>query len=1189
MKCPRCQQENPSQAKFCLECAAPLALQCQSCGTQLPPAAKFCFECAQPVSAGAPGGGRFASPEAYTPRHLAEKILASRGALEGERKQVTVLFADLKGSMELLADRDPEEARRVLDPALELMMDAVHRYEGTVNQVMGDGVMALFGAPLALEDHAVRACYAALRMQDSGRQYSDRIRRTVGLPVQLRVGLNSGEVVVRSIGSDLRMDYTAVGQTTHIAARMEQAALPGTILIPPSTLGLVEGHVQVTPLGPIPVRGLPDPVEVYEVVGAGTARSRLQAAVARGLTRFVGRDGEMDRLREALERAGAGHGQVVALVGEPGVGKSRLVWEFARSHRVESWRLVESGSVSYGKATPYLPVIDLLNAYFRVSAGDDAREVREKVTGKLLTLERTLEPTFPVFLALLGAAPEDAEWRGLDPRQRRQRTLDAVKRLLLRESQVQPLLVIFEDLHWIDSETQALIDSLVQSLPTARILLLVSYRPEYQHAWSGKTYYTQLRLDPLPPESADTLLGALLGADPGLESVKRPLIARTEGNPFFLEESVRALVETGVLAGERGAYRLARVPTAVQVPATVQALLAARIDRLSAEDKRLLQSASVVGKDVPLAVLEAVSDLTDASLHDGLARLGAAEFLYEARLFPDIEYTFKHALTHEVAYASLLQERRRELHRRAGEAIERLSAERPDEAYGLLARHFAESGDLAKGREYALRAAERAAGLFAHDEALAQYERARACVEGLGLTEEVAAAEEAIGDVNVRRGRLEAAVEAYERALRLPIARGRQAALKAKIGGVYGQFGGQRGLEFLHQALEELDPVTQRNEMAEVTGLLGRYRHFAGRHQEAIDLLERARELAEPLGDAPALVAIYGHLAGACQHLARIDESMARARRCVELGERTGLVLARLRGYAFLAQDLIFLGRWAEALAVTSRCAQIASQIGAEHRLAWTAGDRARILHGTGDLEGALAAARDGLRLAAASGEQRIGVWVHAYLAQIAIDLGDDETALDQAREAVASADRLGDRVLKAYNRYARAYVHLQREDWPQAIECLEQYVAIVSEMDNRLIPTVAGPCMAEILLGSERLDEAAATIDAAVQIAREAGSRHWEGVGRRVQGQILAGQARPDDARQALDDAVASLETVGSRLELARVLYRRGELYQKLDDRERARNDLVRARELFAATGARGDLGRAERLLTALETGGEA
>lgn len=501
MRCPQCQHENPETARFCQECGQRLIVRCPSCGSEAGLSAKFCPECGQRFSSPGPPSevrDRFVSPQAYTPRHLAEKILTSRSALEGERKQVTVLFADMKGSLELLAG-DPEEARRLLDPVLERMMEAVHRYEGTVNQVMGDGIMALFGAPLAHEDHAVRACYAALRMQEAVKRYAQEVQRTEGVPIQIRVGLNSGEVVVRSIGSDLKMDYTAVGETTILAARMEQMAMPGSVMMTGEALRLAEGYVQVNPLGPVPVKGLSEPVEVYEVTGAGPVRTRLQASAARGLTRFVGRDAEMEALRQAIEKAGGGRGQVVALVGEPGVGKSRLVYEFTHSHRVHEWLILQSSSVSYGKATPYLPVIDLLKSYFQVEDRDDVRRIREKVTGKLLTLDEGLKPTLPAFLSLLDAPVEDRGWQNLDPPQRRQRTLEAVKRLLLRESQVQPLLVVFEDLHWIDSETQAILDSLVESLPTARILLLVNYRPEYQHGWGSRTCYTQLRLDPLPP------------------------------------------------------------------------------------------------------------------------------------------------------------------------------------------------------------------------------------------------------------------------------------------------------------------------------------------------------------------------------------------------------------------------------------------------------------------------------------------------------------------------------------------------------------------------------------------------------------------------------------------------------------------------------------------------------------------
>ena len=616
------------------------------------------------------------TPFTYTPHHLAEKILTSRRTLEGERKQVTVLFADLKGSMELLAERDPEEARQLLDPVLERLMDAVHRFEGTVNQVLGDGIMALFGAPIAHEDHALRACYAALAMQEAIQRYSAQVRRAHGLEVQIRVGLNAGEVVVRAIGNDLHMDYSAIGQTTHLAARMEQLATPGSIRLTAATLRLVEGLVRVNALGPIPVRGLTEPVEVFELVGASGIRRRLQAAVARGLTRFVGREMEIGTLQHTLERAGAGHGQVVAVIGEAGVGKSRLAYEFVHSHRTQGWLVLESASVSYGKATPYFPVIDLLKRYAHVEDGDEPRAIRAKVTGQVLTLDEALQETLPALLALLDVLPEDSPFQQLEPPQRRQRTLEALKRVLLRESQGQPLLLVFEDLHWIDTETQALLETLVESLPTAHVLLLVNYRPEYQHGWGSKTYYTQLRLDPLPPASAAEVLQALLGDDPGLAPLTPLLIARTEGNPFFLEESVRTLVETGVFVGEPGAYRLAQPLQSIQVPATVQAVLAARIDRLPPEEKWLLQTAAAIGTDVPIPLLQAIAELPEATLHRSLAHMQAAEFLYETSLFPERVYTFKHALTHEVAYGSLLQERRRLLHARIVDALEQRHADR---------------------------------------------------------------------------------------------------------------------------------------------------------------------------------------------------------------------------------------------------------------------------------------------------------------------------------------------------------------------------------------------------------------------------------------------------------------------------------------------------------------------------------
>jgi class 3 adenylate cyclase/tetratricopeptide (TPR) repeat protein len=907
MQCPACQHENEPGAKFCEECAAPLPRACANCGRPLSARARFCPGCAYPT------GSTEAGPavETYTPRHLAEKILTSRAALEGERKQVTALFADLKGSMELFADRDPEEARKFLDPVIERMMAAVHRFEGTVNHVLGDGIVALFGAPLAHEDHAVRACYAALRMQETVKRYAESVRRSEGIPIQIRVGLNSGEVVVRSIGSDLRMDYTVVGQSTNVAARMEQSAMAGSILVSATTMKLAEGYFEARPLGPMKVKGLELPIEVFELTGASSARSRLHAAAARGLTRFVGREAEMQQLEHALERARSGHGQVVAVVGEPGVGKSRLYWEFMRSHLARGWLALESGSASYAKATAFLPVIGLLRVYFQIEPGDDLRKVREKCTGKLLALDRGLEPALSALLWLLDVTVEDAQWQRLDPSQRRQRALEGVKRLLLRESQVQPLMILFEDLHWIDALTQSLLDALVESLPAARLLLLVNYRPEYQHAWGGKTYYRQMRIDPLPPESAEELLQTLLGDDAALHDLKGLLVARTDGNPFFLEETVRTLAETGNLAGERGAYRLTRTLDKLQIPATAQAILAARVDRLSPNDKRLLQAASVVGKDVPFALLQGIVGESEEALRRSLASLQAREFLYEARLFPDLEYTFKHALTREVTYNGLLHDRRRGLHGQIVRTIERLHPDRLFEHAERLAHHSFRGELWESAVSYSRQAGAKAIARSANREALAYFEQALTALTHVAQTR-----------------------DAHEQAIdvRLDLRHVKQ---------VLGELG--EGIEHLREAEALALALDDKRRLGLVSAAMGWSLWMVGRSNEALALGRTAQAIAETVGDLKLTVAANYVLGAAALTSGDYPGAASFHRRIIaslpgELGHErllpTGYPAAISRGW--IAWALAERGAFDEGIAIGEEGLRLAEMLDHPFTRIWT-------------------------------------------------------------------------------------------------------------------------------------------------------------------------------------------------------------------------------------------------------------
>jgi class 3 adenylate cyclase/tetratricopeptide (TPR) repeat protein len=1106
MTCPRCQAQVREGVRFCEECGARLAQACPRCGSPISPEKKFCGSCGTPLAPQA--AERFTSPQAYTPKHLADKILTSRSALEGERKQVTVLFADLKGSMELLADRDPEEARKILDPVLERMMEAVHLYEGTVNQVMGDGIMALFGAPVAHEDHAVRACYAAVRMQEAVTVYGDEVQRAHGIPVQIRVGLNSGGVVVRSIGNDLRLDYSAVGQTTHLAARMEQMAKPGSILITGSTYKLAEGYIDVKPLGPVPVRGLEAPVDVHELVGAAQTRSRIQVAVTRGVTPFVGREANIERLRELLAPAGAGRGQVVAIVGEPGVGKSRLVWEFANSPSREGWLVLESAALAYQKSSPYRPLIEMLKQSFRIDDRDDERRVREKLTKRLVTTDETLAPTMPAFLALLDLRVEDPAWQALDPQQRRQRTMDALKRLMLRASQRQPLLLVLENLHWIDSETQAFLDSVVDSLPTARLLLLVTYRPEYTHGWGSKTYYTRIGLDRLPQSSAEQLLRAVLGDAAELRPLQRLLTDRTEGNPFFLEESARTLVESGVLVGERGSYRLAKPLESIQVPATVQAVLAARIDRLAPEEKRLLQTAAVIGKDVPLMLLRAIADLPDEELREGLTRLQASEFLYETRLFPEIEYTFKHGLTHEVAYESLLQERRRTVHASIVETVERLYADRLGEHVERLAHHAFRGDRWEQAVDYLRRAGAKAAVRAANPEAVACLEQALAALKRLperretleqaidlrldlrppllqlgrleqvfSLSKEAERLAQALGDqprlagvytylINYHylKGEPDLAIEYGERSLAIGAA-GHDLALQALARGYMGYSyhaqGRYRQAEYIfRQNIDALEPSLGSDAAPQVqtsyiasSGWLAFTLAELGDFDLAQTYLDMAQRAAETAGHAYGQTIAWTLTGLVALRQGRLDRAVQPLERSLEACMDKQLAVWRPIPSSLLGLTSVLLGRVEAGLPLLEDGVELSKALGVNAYLAlWTA-QLGEGLLAAGQIEQAGAVAQRARELALAHKERGHEAWALHLLAEVTLkhDRSDIEKAAHYYGQAIALAEELGMRPLLARIDLGLGQLHRRVGNHVRAEEYLASATVLLREMDMTL------------------------------------------------------------------------------------------------------------------------------------------
>ncbi len=705
MNCASCGHENRERAKFCEDCAAPLTRVCQSCGSELRPAAKFCDECATPVARGL--GPTLPEPRDYTPKHLADKILTSRSALEGERKLVTVLFADVKSSMELAGELDPEEWHAILDRFFEILTSGVHRFEGTVNQYTGDGIMALFGAPIAHEDHAERACHAALHLRGALRAHADEVRRNHGLNFEVRMGINSGEVVVGKIGDDLRMDYTAQGHAVGLAQRVEELAGAGSANLTEHTAKIVEGFFQLRDLGEFRLRGVKGTPRIYELEGAGHHRTRLDRARARGLTHFVGRMSEFSTLQAAFERVHEGRAQVVGIVGEPGVGKSRLCDEFLRQlGGGRGIELARTQALPHGRHTPLIPWIQMFRSVYGVLDTDDAATARRKVAGEFALLYPELIDEFlGVLLDFIGAPDPEGPPVRLDPDTRATRMTELLRRVGHARSGNAIRVFLWEDLHWLDPASDAVLAQALEDLADTRRLILANFRPGYRADWMAQDNYHEITLRSLDPEDIEAMVAHVLGSDPSTAALPTLLREHTGGNPFFLEESIRTLVEEGHLAGAPGAYRLASPPGRLPVPDSVQSVLAARIDRLDERAKRVLQIAAVVGKRFSLPVLERVVDLPSLEFGEALADLEAAAMIHDDSASEIVEYSFEHPLTQEVAYRTQLGERRRSLHSEVARALEATSRERTGENAALIAHHWEEAGDNSQAASWHRRAA----------------------------------------------------------------------------------------------------------------------------------------------------------------------------------------------------------------------------------------------------------------------------------------------------------------------------------------------------------------------------------------------------------------------------------------------------------------------------------------------------
>ena len=983
---------------------------CADCGNRVTVRARFCEHCGVALTPGA--------EPLRAPSSLEARILEQRTGIEGERKQVTVMFADIVGSMELTRALEAERWGYVLDRFLAIAAEAVHAFEGTVNQFTGDGLLAVFGAPLAHEDHARRACLAVLELQREVARLAAEVARSDGATFAIRCGLNSGEVIVGAIGDDVHMDFVPLGNTTALGKRIESLAPAGSTAISASTAALVDGEFELRELGEFDVKGVTGRQRVLELLGPGAANTRLQAVAAtRGLSRFIGRDRERAELESALEHAFAGEGRAVAVVGDAGVGKSRLVHEFVAGCAARGVAVTSAAAVAHGRYVPLLPVLALYRDYFGIGERDAPERARDRIEATMVALDRAFVEDLPLLFEFLGVPDPDRPLGPITPRERQRRLLALLTRTVEARSRHEAAVLVVEDLHWLDDASAAVLEALVAAVPGTRTVLVGTCRPEHDAAWARTSPHAQIDLGPLDAESTGDLITELMGRDESLARLQVLIRGRAGGNPFFIEEIVQTLAENGHLVGERGMYRLVDTLESLDLPVTIQAGLAARIDRLPAREKALVQMMSVIGNEIPGPLLSDVSDLGARELADAVDLLGRAQWVVHNDATAGREYAFKHPLTQEVAYGSQLSEPRARAHRAVAAAIERTYPDGLDERAALLAHHSEASGDGLAGARWHTRAA-----IWAERRSLPDSLRHWRRVRHLAGELEASAEREALA--------MKARLGILSLVWRLGTTPGESAVIRAEAGAETGELrvelysagalmhsGREReGLDGFRQVSRDAVAATDRGTALTASIGVAYASWIAGSLNEGVETIDRALPLAgdDPMtGSGVAFVCplahAYGHRGMCIGYMGELEQARDDFERAVDLARAHNDPETESATHANHALLQAEAGDIDAALRSAAQGLEIADRTGNTiHILACTV-PTAVAQAGAGRFDEALAHAEPSL---ATIRRQQIGLFYEplllATIARCQLAFGKPDQALAAAEEAVEIAGARG-------------------------------------------------------------------------------------------------------------------------------------------------------------------------------------